>query len=87
MKLFGQGVDENGPYDLQDWPIVETINGKVLSIPQVAFLPGRYDDVHTGLFPVVPDERVIFRKAFLSCIKLASSHLSIETGEFFAREI
>ena len=64
MKLFGQGVDENGLYDLQDWPIVETINSKVLSIPQVAFLPGRYDDVHTGLFPVVPDERVNLPEGF-----------------------
>ena len=37
MKLFGQGVNKNGLYDLQDWPIVETINGKVCPFPKLLF--------------------------------------------------
>ena len=87
MKPFGQRVNEDSPYDLWDWPIIETLNAEALSIASTVFLPGGYDDIHTRLFPVVPDERVVFGQLLLGSIQLGSSCLSIETGEFIGGEI
>ena len=65
MKPLGQGFGKHIADDIQDWPVVEPLDGKVLTISCLIGLLYWDRNVHSDLMPLVLAEDVTCGRSLL----------------------